>query len=101
MTTRPSIRCRDMVAHLGGGAVVAVKAVRVEPDFYPIATARAAARGWEPRKAATIDDPIAIDRLQQHPLIWRPVAIACCCTIRTDCFCCDPSRVPRPPTFRS
>jgi hypothetical protein len=63
MTTRPSMRRRDMVAHLGGG-VVAVKAARVERDCYLIATAGAAARGWEPPNSATIHDPITINRSQ-------------------------------------
>jgi hypothetical protein len=74
MTTRPSTRWRDLVAHLGGG-VVAIKAVRVERDFYPIATRGAAARGWDPRKAApfTIRSP-STDR-RQHPLICRSATI--------------------------
>jgi hypothetical protein len=76
MTARPSIRRRNVVVYLGGG-IEAVKAVRVEHDFHPIATAGAAARGWKPRKATAIHD-----RLQQHPLICGRR----CYTIGTDCF---------------
>jgi hypothetical protein len=98
MTIRLSMRPGDMVAHLGGG-VIAVKAVRVERDFHPIAMAAAAARGWELRKSATIHHPIIINRLHQDPLIWRLAAVAWCRTIRTDCFYCAASRAPRLPTF--
>jgi hypothetical protein len=38
--------------------------VRVERDFYPVAMGGVCARGWDPRKAATIQDPITINQSQ-------------------------------------
>jgi hypothetical protein len=63
MTTRPTIRWRDLVAHLDG-EVVAARAVSVERAFSIIATGGAAAR-LSAHKAATIH-PITIN--------WRPAS---------------------------
>jgi hypothetical protein len=72
MTTRPTIRWRDLVAHLDG-EVVAARAVSVECAFSIIATGGAAARGCQPtRRRPSIRSPSTGG---QRPLICRPAAI--------------------------
>jgi hypothetical protein len=58
MTTRPSIRRRDMVAHLGGG-LIAAQVVRVERDF---------------RKSP---DYRSINRLQRASADLAPAVVGC------------------------
>jgi hypothetical protein len=88
MTTRPSIRWRDLVAHLDG-EVVAARAVSVERAFSIIATGGAVARGCQPTSNHPSDHhQLAASVRSSAGRLLSPA----CCTIRTNCFYCGPLR---------